>query len=146
MSRMRKMIMGLFGAGLGVFVLMVIVGNVAVDHSNPPVTYDRIQWDTPETEALMRHACYDCHSNETVWPWYSFVAPVSFLVSKDVQEGREELNFSTGHGELESHELIKQIEKNKMPLPVYLITHPEANLSEQQKLDLIAGIKASTFR
>ncbi len=94
----------------------------------------------------MRHACYDCHSNETIWPWYSFVAPVSFLVSKDVEEGRKELNFSTGRGELEKHELIEQIEKNEMPPSIYLVTHPEASLSNQQKEDLIAGIRASSLR
>ena len=120
---------------------MVLVGNVAVAHDNPPVT-TTIPWDSPETEALMRAACMDCHSNETRWPWYAYVAPMAFLVSKDVTEGREEMNLSTGH-RVEGHEMIEMIERGEMPPAVYLPLHPEANLTDAQKDALIAGITAT---
>jgi hypothetical protein len=78
----------------GVLVLAVLVGIqlVPVDTSNPPVTADVPT--SPEVKAVLRRACYDCHSNETTWPWYSRVAPVSWLIAQDVHEGRAELNFS----------------------------------------------------
>jgi len=146
MSRTKKAIIKLTGSSLAMFIILVIIGSVVVDHSNPPVTYNGIKWDSPQTEDMMRHACYNCHSNETVWPWYSYIAPVAFLVSKDVQEGRSTLNFSTGQGQMEPRNLARQIQKGKMPPPIYLIMHPDANLTDQQKQDLIAGIHASTFR
>ncbi|MCA9908614.1 MAG: heme-binding domain-containing protein [Anaerolineae bacterium] len=126
-------------------LLMVLIGNVATAHTNPPVTYT-IQWDSPETEALARAACFDCHSNETVWPWYSYVAPMSILVAHDVEEGREKMNFSTGHGELEGREMAEQIERGAMPLGIYLPLHPEANLSDAQKAQLIQGLRATFGR
>jgi len=113
--------------------------------TNPPVTF-QINWDSPETERLMRAACYDCHSHETVWPWYSNIAPISWLVAKDVNEARRAMNLSTGRGEIEAEEMIEQIERGDMPLPIYVIMHPEANLSEAQKQALIAGIQASLGR
>ncbi len=123
-------------------LLLVVIGNVATAHTNPPVT-TTIQWDSPETEALLRAACFDCHSNETVWPWYSYVAPMSFLVAHDVEEGRSKLNFSTGHGELEGGEMAEQIEGGAMPLRIYLPLHPEANLSDTQKAQLMQGLQAT---
>ena len=62
-------------------------------HDNPPVAAEP-NWDSPQTRELAQRACFDCHSNETTWPWYSNVAPVSWLVQHDVDEGREYLNFS----------------------------------------------------
>ena len=67
---------------------------IPVQRSNPAVA-SAINWDLPQTEALARQACMDCHSNETIWPWYAYVAPVSWLVYYDVQRGHSELNFST---------------------------------------------------
>ncbi len=63
------------------------------DHVNPPVGAEPI-WDSPGTRTLAKQACFDCHSNETVWPAYSRVAPVSWLIQHDVAEGRAVLNFS----------------------------------------------------
>src|SRR5512138_3689682 len=68
------------------------------DHTNP-TGGRKIAWDSPRTQQLMADACMDCHSNETKWPWYSNVAPVSWLIQKDVEDGRSELNLSTGQGE-----------------------------------------------
>src|SRR6187401_216218 len=75
------------------------------DHSNPPGR--QIAWDSARTEQLMADACMDCHSNQTQWPWYSNVAPISWLVQHDVNEGRGRLNLSTGEAEVD--EMIESI-------------------------------------
>ena len=82
--------------GLGALALFVAIQFVPYGwrHSNPPVTQSA-PWPDPAAEAIARESCYDCHSNETNWRWYSFVAPMSWLVRQDVEEGREKLNFST---------------------------------------------------
>lgn len=132
-------------AGVGVMALGFIGLQIlpVFARTNPPVTY-QVQWDSPKTEQLMRRACFDCHSNETVWPWYSQIAPVSWLVVHDVNEGRGEMNLSTGR-HLEAREMIREIQRGTMPKAIYLPLHPEANLTDTEKADLIAGIQA-TFR
>jgi hypothetical protein len=135
------MLIGLLALVVTGSLLMVLIGTVAVAHDNPPVTHT-IQWDSPQTEALARRACFDCHSHETVWPWYSYVAPVAFLVAHDVDEGREEMNFSTGY-KLNGGEMAEQIEDGEMPPRIYLPPHPEANLTAQEKETLIAGLIAT---
>jgi hypothetical protein len=144
MSRTRRIVV--IGAAVVIvgFIALQFVGNFVPTfaRTNPSVTY-KINWNTPETEQLMRAACYDCHSNETIWPWYSNIAPISWLIAKDVNEGRRKLNFSTGHGEIEAEELVRQIERGEMPPSIFLIMHPEANLSGDQKATLVSGIKAT---
>ncbi len=111
--------------------------------NNPPVTQN-INWDTPETEVLVRDACYDCHSNEIVWPWYSYVAPVSWLIYYDVMEGRDKMNFSEGRFPDDGiEEIIEVIQEGEMPPPLYLITHPSARLTEAEKQQLINGMMNS---
>jgi len=85
----KKIIMGIV---TGLIIVVIAIQFVTVERTNPPVTGEINV--TPELKSVLQKSCYDCHSNETVWPWYSKVAPVSWLVSKDVVEGREELNFS----------------------------------------------------
>jgi hypothetical protein len=123
---------------VGFIVLQAVPGFA---RTNPPVTYP-IKWDSPKTEALMRRACMDCHSNETVWPWYANIAPISWLVVHDVNEGRQQMNLSTGH-HIEAREMIREIQRGTMPKSIYLPLHPEANLSDSEKADLIAGITAT---
>ncbi len=77
---------------LGIGAAFVVIQAVRFERTNPPVTAD-LQVE-PELKRLLRRACYDCHSNETAWPWYSHVAPASWLTQYDVSEGRETLNFS----------------------------------------------------
>ena len=113
--------------------------------ANPPVVREP-NWDSAETRALAKRACFDCHSNETRWPWYSYVAPMAFLVTHDVNEGREEMNFSSMRGRLEGREMAEKIERGEMPLAVYLPLHPEANLSDAQKSQLIQGLVATFGR
>jgi hypothetical protein len=105
---------------------------VPVDRSNPPVSGTV---DAPaEVMAVLRKACFDCHSNETSWPWYSYVAPVSWLVAHDVEEGRKELNFSAWaslEAKKRAHkrkEVWEEVAEGEMPLRPYLLTHPQAKL------------------
>ena len=110
------------------------------DHTNP-TGGRQIAWDSPRTEQLMTDACMDCHSNLTRWPWYSNVAPISWLVQHDVDEGRRELNLSTGDVDLE--EMIEAIREGSMPPWQYKPTHPGAWLSQGEKQDLIQGLEAT---
>ena len=74
-------------------IVAVAIQFIPVDRSNPPVEEEIVV--APQLQAILKRACYDCHSHETIWPWYSQVAPASWLLAWDVHEGREELNFST---------------------------------------------------
>ena len=118
-------------------VAFVAIQLVPVDRTNPPIETEAPA--TAEARSVLRRACYDCHSNETVWPWYSRIAPVSWLVARDVHEGREELNFSTWNrlttkDQIEAlHESWEEVEEGEMPLWFYLPTHPEARLSPQDR-------------
>ncbi len=128
-------------ASISVVVLMLVIQLVPYgrDHSNPPA--QPIAWDSARTETLMRGACMDCHSNETEWPWYSNVAPVSWLVQKDVDDGRADLNLSTGEADVD--EMVETIRDGSMPPWVYKPTHSGARLSDQQRQELIRGIQAT---
>ena len=129
-----------------VLVLVVVFGLIQLvpygrAHENPPVSKEP-KWDSPETRALARRACFDCHSNETAWPWYSWVAPMSWLVQHDVDEGREHMNFSEWDKEQkDADEAAEMVEKGEMPLWYYLPTHPDAKLTPEDKAQLVRGLK-----
>jgi hypothetical protein len=123
---------------LGVLaVVLVAIQLVPVERTNPPVEEEV---DAPEEVVqVLRRACYDCHSNETVWPWYSRVAPASWLAVRDVTKGREELNFSTWN-RLSTRERVEamqesweEVEEGEMPPWFYLPPHPEARLSPEDR-------------
>ena len=139
MSRFRTILMW---TGLGLLVVLVAIQFIPYgrDHTNPAGGRP-IAWDSPRTEQLMAGACMDCHSNLTKWPWYSNVAPVSWLVQRDVDEGRRELNVSTG--EVEVEEMIETIREGSMPPWQYKPTHPGGRLSDQEKGELIRGLEAT---
>ncbi len=115
---------------------------IPVDRSNPPVTTEP-QWDSAQTRALAERACYDCHSNQTKWTWYSKVAPVSWLVAHDVEEGRSALNFSEWGAGQEGEEAGEEVLEGAMPPWQYLLMHPEASLNEAEKQSLVAGLNAT---
>ncbi len=121
--------------GGGVIVIAGIgIQFIPVDRTNPPITATIEA--PPEVMTILRRACFDCHSNETVWPWYSYVAPVSWLVASDVDEGREELNFSQWDAYSPDRcahkikECGEEVAEGEMPLWFYLPTHPEAQLTQ----------------
>jgi hypothetical protein len=112
-------------------------------HTNPPVRVEP-RWDSAGTRALAARACFDCHSNETVWPWYSHVAPVSWLNQRDVDQGRRKLNFSEwDQPSKEGHESAKTVRKGKMPPWFYVAFHPDARLTAAEEQALIQGFEAT---
>lgn len=138
-----------YAAG-GLLVLLVLAQLVPVARGNPPVVSEVDA--PPEVLTVLRKACYDCHSNETVWPWYSRVAPVSWLVARDVNEGREALNYSTwGSYPAEERaegrdETWEEVAEGEMPLGVYLLMHPGARLSETDRAALRSWAAGATHR
>ena len=146
MKRVRIIVISLVGIVVVGFIILQVIPASSISAKfaapgNPPAT-KTINWDSPQTEQLMRSACMDCHSNETRYPWYSNVAPVSWLVNKDINEGRQKMNLSTGR-HVEGDEMMEQIQRGKMPPAVYLPMHPDANLTAAQKQQLMDGIQAT---
>jgi mono/diheme cytochrome c family protein len=133
------------------WVLVALLGGLLViqlipygrDHDNPPVAAEP-SWDSSQTRELAVRACFDCHSNQTVWPWYSNVAPISWLVQRDVDEGRDELNYSEWDRDQEGEESAETVRDGSMPPNSYLLTHPDARLTDAE-LALLADGLAATF-
>ena len=137
-------------AALGLLLVAAIgIQFVPVDRSNPPVTL--VVDAPPEVMSILRRSCFDCHSNETVWPWYSKVAPMSWLVAKDVREGREHVNYSTWdlYDAKDRAEIIEEVAEEtangEMPLWFYVPLHPSAKLSDADlaTLSAWAGVSGS---
>ena len=103
--------------------------------------------EAPEdVEAILRKACYDCHSHEVKWPWYSHIAPISYLVAHDVKEGREAYNFSKwpedpDDASIEGYTIFEVIDAGEMPPEIYTSMHPEAILSDEEKAKIEACAK-----
>jgi mono/diheme cytochrome c family protein len=136
MKRFLKIVLALFA------VAFVGIQFVPVARTNPSVVAD---FDgNPEIEKLLRRACYDCHSNETHWPWYSAVAPASWIIVRHVEHGREELNFShwgrmpRTQQDHKREECWEEVESGEMPQTGYVPLHPSARLSEAD----LAALKA----
>jgi hypothetical protein len=126
--------------GLVVLGLLVQLIPLPGRGNNPPVTSEP-KWDSPQTRALAKRACFDCHSNETTWPWYSYVAPVSWLVYRDTMEGRSRMNFSEWNSRPQSaDEIVGMIQEGEMPPAIYLPMHPAARLTAAEKQQLITGL------
>lgn len=123
--------------GVALVVLVVVSQFIPVSQDNPPITRDIPT--SAEVKAVLRRACYDCHSNETVWPWYSQVAPLSWWVVYDVNEGRKELNYSTWDRYSAQEQVKKlkeswkEIQEGEMPPWWYNVAHNEARLSVQDR-------------
>jgi hypothetical protein len=127
--------------GFGTILVLAILGIQLVpygrNHANPPLRQEP-KWDSAQTRELTARACFDCHSNETVWPWYSNIAPASWLVQRDVDKGRKKVNFSEwDRPQEEADESAKSVQKDKMP-PWY---YPWAQLSAAEQQELITGLK-----
>lgn len=138
-------------------VILIIVGILLIafiglqlvpveGRTNPPVVSEP-NWDSPQTRELAKRACFDCHSNETEWPVYAYVAPVSWLVVRDVRVGRSVINFSDwehvrGEGR-EPGEMAEVISGGYMPPANYLSMHPTARLTADEKSQLIDGLRAT---
>ena len=92
---------------------------------------------------MARTSCYSCHSNETDWPWYSYVAPMSWLVRSDVERGRDELNFSDWERDSgEADDAVEVIEAGSMPPGRYTLIHREATLTAEERDVLVGALLA----
>ena len=133
--------------------LLLVLAFVAIqfvpygrDHVNPPVAAEPT-WDSPETRALAKQACFDCHSNETEWPAYSQVAPVSWFIQHDVAEGRAVLNFSEWQRpQEEATEAAEEVLEGEMPLRTYQLMHAHARLSTADRDRLARGLARTLGR
>jgi hypothetical protein len=132
--------------GLGSLVVFVLIQAIPYgrNHTNPPVTAEP-KWDSAQTRALAVRACFDCHSNETKWRWYSNIAPVSWLVQRDVDGGRSQFNFSEWNKpqDVSAGDIADSIRSGSMPPWFYLLPHPNAKLSSAEKNQLIQGLNAT---
>lgn len=130
--------------GVALAVLFVVAQLVPYgrDHENPTGAIEPA-WASPEGRALVKRACFDCHSHETVWPWYSSVAPVSWIVQAHVEDGRKHLNFSAwDRAQKHAKHMAEEVKDGEMPMPPYLLAHPEARLSPDEKTTLMAALDA----
>lgn len=129
--------------GIGLAVLVVVIQVIRPAKTNPAVSESQtMQASTQmstEVASVLDRACSDCHSSKTTWPWYSQIAPVSWFVIRDVNEGRKELSFSDW-GKYEPkrkarklQEICEQVEKGEMPMKSYVFIHPAAGLSDSDK-------------
>jgi hypothetical protein len=138
---MKKKVKWILGALVIVLALLQLTNPV---RTNPPVVHDLAATNPPPAEitALLRAACYDCHSSETKWPLYSRIAPASWLVVSDVNEGREHLDFSDWPDD--STRAAKKLDRinevldyREMPPKKYTLLHPDARLTEAQRKQLM---------
>ena len=130
------------------FLILILAGVIAVTvlalfmQTNPPVTSEP-PWDSPQTRALAQRACFDCHSNQTLWPWYDKLPFSSWLAVFDTVRGRRELNFSEWRAGGRNREAAETIQRGSMPPNLYTLMHPEAILNAQEKQQLIQGLQNS---
>jgi len=143
-------------SGSAVVVLLAVAQFIQPARTNPPsdattAIHSHVEV-APEVSAILSRACYDCHSNATKWPWYSKVAPVSWLVVSDVNDGRRHLNFSEwakydrSKAAKKMQEIDEEVTNKAMPLSSYTLLHPEARLSDQERALISAWAKAESNR
>lgn len=145
MSRKRKIAATLVGIGVFDFLILQVIPvgsfrDVLRRKANPSVIAT-IEWNSPDTQNLVKRACFDCHSNETIYPWYAQVAPVSWLVTRDVNKGRAAMNFSEDAATEYNLDDLEWHLSNDMPPNIYLIMHPEVYLTDEQKILLLSGFQ-----
>jgi hypothetical protein len=130
---------------LALMALLVVLQFVpyGCNHSNPPALAEPA-WNGAQTRTLLFRACGDCHSNQTTWPWYSNVAPISWLVQRDVEEGRGAFNVSEwGRPKNKADDAAETVQKDTMPPWFYIAMHPSAKLSPSERREFIGGLIAT---
>ncbi|MGA7671851.1 MAG: heme-binding domain-containing protein [Nitrolancea sp.] len=129
-------------AGIAGFVLIQFIP-YGRSHNDPPAT-NPVTWDSPQTKQLAMEACGDCHSNQTTWPWYSNIAPMSWLVQEHVDHGRQILNFSNfSPNQRGADRAARAVQNGSMPPGYYTLIHGTARLTDAQKQQLIQGLIAT---
>ena len=137
---------------LSLLAVLVIMQFFPIDKTNPSFEesndFMNIHQPPNDIALLLKDACYDCHSNMTKYPWYTNVAPVSWWIKGHIDHGRDNLNFSEwgtfkeGKKEHKLDECIEFVEDKRMPLLSYIIAHPEARLSAEQRSDMVAWFQS----
>ena len=142
MPRLLKVVLVTLAWITGIFLLMQAVP-YGRTHSNPP-TVQEPAWNSPRTRELAVRACFDCHSNETRWPWYANVAPMSWVVQRDVEAARDTVNFSEWNRkfDLASYSGLS-VRSGGMPPTKYTVAHPEARLTDAELAELAKGLDAT---
>lgn len=130
-----------FTSFLAIFLLLLIAQFVFLEQTNPPVENEP-DWDSIETKTTFYKLCADCHSNQTVYPWYSNVPPVSFLVHYDIAEGRKHFNISE-KGSKDSKKAAHTVKTGEMPLWIYTLIHRGTVLEPAEKEKFIKGLEAT---
>ena len=144
MADLRKLLRPRWFA-VGAIIILVALQFKTVDRSNPPVQSD-IGTST-EIKEILRRACYDCHSNETEWPWYSYVAPMSWFVAGHVDHARGHLNYSEWPAfdlEEQEHlfeEMWEMLSEGEMPLKSYTLIHRDARLTDDERAVLLEWVR-----
>lgn len=142
---MRRFLLLGLAVGLGLLLLAQAVP-YGRNHTNPATSAEP-SWSSPQTRALAKRACFDCHSNLTTWPWYSNVAPVSWLVYRDVADGRSAVNFSAWNKPQDgAGDVVEALVSGSMPPWYYTLMHPKAKLSKVEKQALVNGLVATLKR
>lgn len=140
MRRFLKALAMTVGVVVGMFALMQLVP-YGREHSNPPVIVEPM-WDSPRTRELAVRACFDCHSNETKWPWYANVAPMSWTMERDVEMGRSVMNFSEWNRPYDmSSEAGPNVIRRDMPPAKYRLLHDHAVLTDAEAEELARGLQ-----
>lgn len=138
MRWLKRILIGL-GVLVGIFLVMQLVP-YGRDHTNPPVIAEP-KWKSDRVRELAVRACFDCHSNETKWPWYSHVAPISWTLQRHVDVGRTVLNFSEWNRTWDlAEQSASQILRTEMPPRTYKMLHPEARLTVSEREELARGL------
>jgi hypothetical protein len=121
-----------------IFSFIILISGLFASRNNPPIE-NKVTWDSDETKEQFMISCANCHSNETKWPWYSYVGPVAFVVAHNVNEGREHFNISNSNmGEF--HEAAEEVMENHMPPSDYLLLHSEASIEGEKKRRFVNGL------
>jgi len=143
-------------AGIGLVVALALCQLHRPERTNPPVDPAKraeahLQF-TPEVSEIVAKGCRDCHTHETRWPWYSHVAPTSWLVVGDVNHAREHMNLSEW-SEYDAvqvdkmlEEICEEVEEGAMPLPIYTLIHREADLTAQERQTVCDWTRAERQR
>jgi mono/diheme cytochrome c family protein len=134
----------LLRVGIGAVALFALIQAVPYgrSHTNPPVVREP-KWDSPQTRLLAQQACFDCHSNLTTWPWYTNVAPFSWLAYKDVVDGRSTLNFSEWQKPQDADlaDVVEAARSGSMPPVQYKLIHANSRLSQAERDQLARGLQ-----
>lgn len=143
---MMKILKLIGWAALGSLLLIQFIRpeKNSTNNKNYVLAFEQETQPSAQVKAILSSTCYDCHSNNTQYPWYNNISPVNYWLDHHIEEGKEHLNFSdwanysAKRKEHKLHEIIEEVEEDEMPLPSYTITHKEARLTPEQKKMLMA--------